>query len=477
MIKKLIKKIYKKITPQSVREQISLVTNRKNSTRIWSIKDYNFYLAETGYNQDENKVEIEFTHKIHSKLHARGIKDTLPRSFWERAIAKDTDWTKDDTRYSDLLEQTSTAVDLRGLLHTYNILLGIGSFQAACRVRKLLKEAAVRYKHEPSGNFSDTDPFIRIKAAAELEDGDYSQFSEHFPYRKFSSDQQYFLNSFARDIYCSNLEKNSIDDSAKTLARQRDYHSQLFQIAVRASDATDRDYRSSIRGRTVAVVGPAELNEYHGAEIDSFDIVVRCNQTTQSDLSASERRGVRCDISYLSHAHAENYIASKPEVQRDLKWICFKNSYHKEKHREAIRHEKAIYSTRSIKRIDPLMLVGSANFIPSIISDLIFYEPKTLKIFFADMMLSPSRPRAYHDFAASQLKNLVFTHHEELRKNILSFRLASSVGHDPASQFVLMNRLKKMASVELTDTLSTALDTDLEAFLLKLEMVYGRSKN
>src|SRR6185437_3043837 len=87
----------------------------------------------------------------------------------------------------------------------------------------------------------------------------------------------------------------------------------------------DRDYYECIHGKTVAIVGPAPPGADVGAEIDTFDLVVRTNYRLGSNDPACSF-GARTDIAYYNN----EFVATRPkdvlESAKTLRWAAFKTA-------------------------------------------------------------------------------------------------------------------------------------------------------
>ena len=86
-----------------------------------------------------------------------------------------------------------------------------------------------------------------------------------------------FFNKFMNSVH---QIKN--DDSSYT---PKDYEKKYFEI---------------LENKNVAIVGPSYTEQKNGAEIDSFDLVIRINHINQNENLDIHKKGSRTDITYIN---------------------------------------------------------------------------------------------------------------------------------------------------------------------------------
>jgi len=144
----------------------------------------------------------------------------------------------------------------------------------------------------------------------------------------------------------------------------------------------DELFLKLIEGRSIALVGPAPLLEEGGAEIDSFDIVARTNYRTGSN-TPFEIFGKRTDVSYYNHyrmsASAGN-VDDVLSVADELRWVILKSQADEMRFRGLL--PTCADKARTSYVADSVFFDDSAPMgIQNILSDLIRFSPKCIKLF------------------------------------------------------------------------------------------------
>ena len=174
------------------------------------------------------------------------------------------------------------------------------------------------------------------------------------------------------------------------------------------------EYSSMIRGASIAVVSRAVFDTERGAEIDSFDYVVRTNYRG-GDLSPRAKfDGKRVDISYYN-GHTANNILNNDNgmIPSGLKAAVFK---------EPVEH---LFNGTAFKRhlslfLDLLTFESSAYALPNIIADLMLHQPERIKIFSADALLTNTRP-IYYGQAAGVYTTITSTNYPRKHDTIANY--------------------------------------------------------
>ena len=142
----------------------------------------------------------------------------------------------------------------------------------------------------------------------------------------------------------------------------------------------DIEYSKLIKNKSISIIGPADINNDQGKTIDSFDLVVRPIYNPDQKLNENFY-GKRTDISYYNFG----FISKLPEkIKNSSKLLKFINLKVKDKVYEKNKNY------RIFKLLDPIYFNGSGNAIPNIVFDLIFFNPKKIKIFNSTLYLGKS---------------------------------------------------------------------------------------
>jgi len=446
------KNVYRRIIPLKMRKIIARLRNRDPS--LWQEDDYEYYfhnlrprlnsaLDEGVMSECEGKELFLVLSKLFEK---RGVENVVPEEVWiDACLAASMRRDVGDDKLSKMWENSTSLFSpnmiLASQIHAHNILLGMGHFQLAGRIRRDAKVFARENNKFRKDHKVDTRRHV---AAAALECGDYKTFELNFPFSVMGQRKRQFLSATACSL-SGQCQSNS-KVRRKNLAR----HESL-------------DFADLINGKRVALVGPADTTSEQGDEIDSFDLVVRCNLITENFSWDIKRKGRRSDVSYLSVAHGEAYLKHFPKLPWDLKWLCFKGDYHVANAGDPLRSEKErLVRSRSFSTLNPILFIGHANGVPNIACDLLYFNPYELKIFGADMMLTKERHMGYHSYFD-----------QEKLDDVTAFRYASAKAHDPGSNFSIMKMISKDPRIKLDRRLEEVLSLDVDEYYNELQRIYG----
>jgi LmbE family N-acetylglucosaminyl deacetylase len=223
------------------------------------------------------------------------------------------------------------------------------------------------------------------------------------------------------------------------------------RIWRRAFQPEDLAFGAFVRGRTVAVVGPASKVEEIRDEIDSFDVIVRTNYQGGVDPSY----GGRTDVSYYNgnrlRSRRDEIIAAASEVP----WLVTARGSDDALRRMFPRHA----GLRSAERAAPSFACGGAGplAIPIMLADLIRFRPARIKIFCVDFFRSQAAYRqGYH------------------RRPISSDAIAHSLRvHDPFSSFRFVQELYRAGLCEADRIAGEVLRLSLDAYAADMQVLYG----
>ncbi|MCL1998694.1 MAG: hypothetical protein FWG65_08000 [Turicibacter sp.] len=175
-----------------------------------------------------------------------------------------------------------------------NLLSGMcGMVRLGLEMRKKAIESA--YHVFDSGNFSADDLRLAFQAALDRNDSAKARYilenhtpvalvnGESFTYNSKKGLQTNFATSLHWQAYLEVFEGNLTEAS------------QLIHII-----SPKPEYLNYISGKTVAIVGPAYSEVEQGAEIDSYDVIVRLNYMGKASTAASSLAGSRTDVAYYA---------------------------------------------------------------------------------------------------------------------------------------------------------------------------------
>lgn len=217
---------------------------------------------------------------------------------------------------------------------------------------------------------------------------------------------------------------------------------------------SDFQYLDYIKDKTIAVVGPAHIDDSLGSEIDEYDIVVRPIFTSTESFD-QKKYGNRTDVSYYNYGFYINANEILVESSKSLKWANIKP--HK------IKKTKLHCKSRQFNVVDTIYFSGEGNAIPNMIFDLIRFEPYKIKLFSSTLYLGS---KTFADdftktYSSRSANNLVVS------KNIRS--------HDPLSQFIFLKKGFRGQLFIADSSSESTLNLTCNEYLIKLMSKYSDS--
>jgi len=209
-------------------------------------------------------------------------------------------------------------------------------------------------------------------------------------------------------------------------------------------------YFSYVNKQSIAIVAPSNLSSQSGKEIDSTDVVVRFNCREVIPEAENESRGNRVDVSYYAEAGVNLLTESNQSTLPDgITFAIFKNVSNAD-------NIATSATKRQLMDYSKFLFHGSLHAVPNAVLDLLEYQPRSIKVFNADLMLTKDRFKGYRpdSFITQFSKN--------------------SVIHDPALQYLILNQLWKKdiisGDVRFTEVMSLGLDE----YMTQLQDTYKR---
>lgn len=157
----------------------------------------------------------------------------------------------------------------------------------------------------------------------------------------------------------------------------------VSDVNVCVREPSDAAFYEYIRGKSVAVVGPAPNSLMSGAEIDGFDVVVRFNQLGGGSQGGADTFGARTDVSYFNTGHLRYQSQIKNAFNaQELKFYVFKDLKY-----EFQERDRRLGRARRMIKAD-IMFHGVPNAVPAAVFDLFHFSPKRVKVFSTNFFLS-----------------------------------------------------------------------------------------
>lgn len=225
-------------------------------------------------------------------------------------------------------------------------------------------------------------------------------------------------------------------------------------LAQKAYSDIDLEYYNYLKGKSVAVVGPAPSHEDLGKEIDSFDVIIRLNYQGSDYLPSQIEFGEKINVSYYNSAQIKK--KAQYEYYDDLDFIVFKSRQTADR-----RSIEESYKNRWIITPDKYLFNGSLTMIQLTLFDLIHYDPKEIKLFKTNFFLS--RNTHHRGYNADYLD----PSSERIR------RWNSFAGHDLLTQINFTKTLKNGSYLDVDKTCETILNMPPSKYLQMMEKVFS----
>jgi len=341
-----------------------------------------------------------------------------------------------DEEYYALLQQTEeldhTGISCANWKRLCYLAFCNGLFQVSARLRdKAIKNA---YQNLDS---KDPNPGGLIEAfKAAVDQADYQAAEAVLGRISGKFYDQAYLNNLSLYYYL--------------MKRDKEKAWSLVQPLLTANDLAYADY---LKGKSVAVVGPAPSGEDLGSEIDSYDIVVRPHYKGKEYVPNSKEFGTRVNVSYyggiiktineFDNLHFFN--ALDYAVFKAIKYPFQEKMYKKQ-------HSRVCFSTKV------LLFNGVANMIPLIIFDLLHFKTSKLKVFKVNFHLAE---QLYYDGYAFKGEEASFIS-----------RWPLFAGHNQITQLNFTRNLWYSGQIEVDESCEAVLRLTNEEYMSKMEDIY-----
>ena len=260
----------------------------------------------------------------------------------------------------------------------------------------------------------------------------------------FQSIGRFLISSFFRKISINKKRSFFFFEPKKVQIQKRDgfiYSSFQFSPNNRIMtsailDSRNTEYFKYIFDKKIAVVGPAHNTLLQGEEIDSFDIVVRVNETKVSE-DQHPLIGKKTQVMYLGSYSFNNLSLIKSSYE-ELRWIVSKEY---KSNQTELNYRQLIFN--------PSFIAGYPQMLSYLIYDLLLFKPSKIKLFNFDLYINKNK---------------------YLEKNYPNnTSLASFSEHNMSSQFLYIKGLHEHGMISTDKNLREILELDLEQYLLSFE--------
>ncbi len=206
-----------------------------------------------------------------------------------------------------------------------------------------------------------------------------------------------------------------------------------------------RDY---VRGKSVAVIGPASKGSLKGDDIDRFDVIVRTNLRKTLDHDHSKEFGAKSNIS-IYNAHSIRLLNYKYENTSfdDLNYIFVRRPFHN--HRRMAGNQMKFVNLND----NPSGFYKTHNSFQAVVIELLRSGVDRLEIKNIDFY--------------TQQNHHVNGYRNELASNISGHRRIQPIlaNHDLLGQFNVVKMLCKTGLINASDSISKILNLNSDAYL------------
>lgn len=234
----------------------------------------------------------------------------------------------------------------------------------------------------------------------------------------------------------------------------------------------DKEYYDYINGKSIAIVGPAKTDKKDAAEIENFDVIIRCNYKYEGVGVDHQIKGTRCDVTYFNKEQKQ-HLMNEDQVNwpTGIRWVVCKNQEDAREVYEKISlsingsaDSDPLFNYRSMINMNHVQFNGSLNSIPNIVLDLLPFRPKNVKIFHADLMLTVDRQKGYYPEE--------WNRDNKMEKDYLK---SSSRAHDPVTQYNLLRNLWDKDLIEGDERFNMVMSLGDEEYMRQMQLIYGNA--
>ena len=177
-------------------------------------------------------------------------------------------------------------------------------------------------------------------------------------------------------------------------------------------------------------------------------------------------KGMRCDISYLNFEKANHFIKQRANnLPRDISWIVCKSNKNSKSISSKLKFSSSSPTkARSIVNYNQILFNGTLNAIPNILLDLLCFNPASINIFHADLMVTVDRCDGYHSNTWKKDK--------DAKKHFLQ---ECARAHDPITQYWILNKLKNNPLIRGDKRFEDVMQLGEQEYMTKLQNIYGNA--
>jgi len=233
----------------------------------------------------------------------------------------------------------------------------------------------------------------------------------------------------------------------------------FVRITLQSQYTYSPNFKKIIGGKSICIIGPLKGTKGDGALIDSFDIVIRCNQRKKI-FGKKAYKGTKTNIIYYNGQFGSDFLKSyNPCFLKKNVLYCFKFGGKKSLLSNKLSGISRFYSARITDGENNERFLGSPQLIPLIVNDLVRHNAEKIFIFHCDFLLTKKRSKGYFSKRFSKLnKQAAF--------------LTNTGSHDAISSFNYLKKFYKQGRVSGDSRFVKAIQLSLQEYSRKLESKY-----
>ncbi|XDE62227.1 tetratricopeptide repeat protein [Arthrospira platensis BEA 1257B] len=228
---------------------------------------------------------------------------------------------------------------------------------------------------------------------------------------------------------------------------------QLYQEKLMI-DNVSNDFCEFVKGKSVAVVGPADSNIDQGDEIDSFDVVYGLNTNFEEKSESFLRKyGKRTDVAWFNGFSSWMVNQGKIDIRR-LKYAITKKKV-------GVPNARLAFANWN------MLFTAYPNGLQYVLYDLLLFSPSRVKIFYCNF------------YASEKMYNDSYWNFNTKNRNINSYLPQETwrynygfLGHDLISNFRLVKRFYQMEYIEVDEVAKPILEMSDSEYVDKMQQLY-----
>ena len=454
-IKDVIRILYKKVIPRQRRMKIRKI--RKAKQTGVSKKDSDIYFEKLTFAVEllkNSRSADQALEPLHNAFKARKVRSKLLNNdWWTDFVTAASMFDKEGEKIQErLINEVKTIsnnlFEHWELLHIYSLSVRVGLLVVGYALRVKSREVAIDYLKRKK----HLDIYkLRSSLSALLESGKEMEYNNFIKLLTKKHEREKKLFTHLYNIFCDNERINSNDP-------------------ILIATADDQLFGKLIKGKKIAIVGPAKTDNPDGESIDSYDLVVRCNYKEKGVGVDAKIKGKRCDLTYFNFEQTR-YFCKQKEINwpDDILWAVCKSKNGAKMIKEKINNisdtkTNTLFNTRYIENLKDTLFMNTFNAVSNIVMDLLRFDPKEIKIFHADMMLTVARSTGYYPLSWARENNM--------ERTFLEF---SSRSHDLVIQYWLLYTLFKKGRIKGDKRFDEVMELGEKKYMQQLQYIYGNS--